>query len=805
MSDREQKTAPTEQDGQQRAIALLEAAFDAFFELDAAGTIRSWNDRAERLFGWPKEEAIGNPAQIIVSERHREESAESFQKAIAAGGALTSGQCLAMRAQHRGGYRFSTELFLHPLRREGEYRLGVFVRNLAEREQLQNLLADRADQRSILNFMEDAYTELDLQGRNQWVNDAYCRIFNRSREEILDPSYQNVTHRPVTVNIRDVFKQVYQTGEPMKAFEYEVTPGRFCEISVALKRGENGEPTGFVTLIRDTTDRKQHELELAHAKEEADAASRAKSEFLANMSHEIRTPMNGVIGMTGLLLDTDLSAEQREYADTVRKSGEALLMVINDILDFSKIESGKLSIEHFGFDLRLVLEEVCEMLAPRADEKVVDIVLQYPPGLSSHFIGDAGRIRQVVTNLVGNAVKFTQKGHVLITVQCLQKDAENAEMLVSVSDTGIGIPEDKIGALFQKFTQADSSTTRRYGGTGLGLAISKQLIELMGGTIGVSSQLGQGSTFWFRLPLPLDAQPAPLPVTELRGLRVLIVDDIEVNRRVVHEQITGWGMRNGNFAAGEEALEALRAAQEEGDPYQVAIVDYQMPTMDGATLAATIKADPRIKDTVVVMLSSIGNWSEVRRLEGASIDACLVKPVRNSQLLNTLVNVWSRQVERSTQERALAQLQQATAQPARPTFAGKFAGLSVRVLVVEDNVVNQKVAARLLERLGLRADVAANGKEAIHMLDLMPYDLVFMDCQMPEMNGYEATREIRRIENGSRRVRIVAMTAEAVSGTRDRCLAAGMDDFISKPVTAEDLIAAIERCIGQTADIQAVR
>jgi PAS domain S-box-containing protein len=552
-------------------------------------------------------------------------------------------------------------------------------------------------------------------------------------------------------------------------------------------------PVRITGMTMDITEHHEMLDSLQQSRLKAEMAAQAKSDFLANMSHEIRTPMNGVIGMTEVLLDTELTADQRDFAETVKTSGESLLSIINDILDFSKIEAGKMDLEAYSFDLRLVLEEVAEMMAARAEEKGLDLIVRYPIGCPQFFVGDGDRIKQVVTNLVGNAVKFTSAGHVLLAADCAVGKDGGAEVKVSVADTGIGIAPDKINLLFKQFSQADSSTTRQYGGTGLGLAISKKLIELMDGSIYVESEEGVGSTFGFLLRLPRAAPsggPAPVTISSLSGLCVLIVDDNEVNRRVLHEQISSVGMRNGSYATGEEALAAIRLAQSAGDPYHIVIADYQMPGMDGATLASAVKADAVLSGVLFILLTSVGHWRELKVLEGASVDACLVKPVRRTKLIETLTAAW---LKKRPIPAELTSVPAAQSLVDTKHLNVSRRGVEVRALVVEDNTINQQVALLMLKKLGIRADVAGNGREGVKMLGVRPYDIAFVDCQMPVMNGYEAVVEIRKLPGLNQHVPIIAMTADAMDGSRERCLAAGMDDFMTKPLDRADFFQVLKR------------
>jgi PAS domain S-box-containing protein len=549
---------------------------------------------------------------------------------------------------------------------------------------------------------------------------------------------------------------------------------------------ESGAPV-LVGIITDITERKQMEAEIERARDLALESARLKSEFLANMSHEIRTPMNGVIGMAGLLRHTRLDAQQIEFVRTIQDSADSLLTVINDILDFSKVESGKLQFDSVDFELRTVVEGVVALLAEQAHAKGLELSSDIDPDVAVALRGDPGRLRQVLANLVGNAVKFTTRGEVAVTatIDCLT--SETATIRVEVRDTGIGIEAAALPKLFEPFTQADGSTTRRFGGTGLGLAISRRLVELMHGEMGVDSRPGEGSTFWFTATF--ERRPAPAPVlaprttAQLGELRVLIVDDHRTNRQVLHHQLAAWGVRTAEAGDGPAALEQLRVAALRGTPYDLAILDAHMPGMDGLAVAHAIRADGTLGGTRLVMMTSLAPDASAA-LRDAGLAATLTKPVKQAQLLHCLAGVMG--VDAPPQPAMPAPIDRAPDET--PTLDR---GL---ILVVEDNLVNQRVAVAQLSRLGYRTSVVGNGREAVDAVlgNGTRYDVVLMDCQMPEYDGYEATQAIRAAERGHR-TPIIAMTAHALEGERERCLGVGMDDYLSKPIQLDGLRRMLDR------------
>ena len=760
--------------------SVMQAAANSIVITDTQGTIEWVNPAFTLTTGYSYRDAIGGNPRILKSGKHDREFYKDLWRTIQ-NGDVWQGEMVNRR---KNGELYFEDVTITPVVDDyGKVSNYVAIKqDITERKRAEEeILLQKQYFESLVHISPIAVVILDLQHCIMDCNEAFEELFGYSKEAALERNLDDLIVPETEFELAESYTYNVKEGNAVHGFAQRANKNghlvdvEFFGVPVIVQ----GEQVAILALYHDIS-------ELVHARREAESAAKTKAEFLANMSHEIRTPLNAIIGMTGLLLDTPLDIEQKDFANTVRSSGDALLTIINDILDYSKIEAGKMEIEQQPFMVRESIESALDLVASKAAEKGLEIAYLVEGTVPGAIIGDITRIRQVLVNLLSNAVKFTDQGEVIVRVSSEDLPHKNLKVHYRVQDTGIGIPEDRMNRLFESFSQVDASTTRKYGGTGLGLAISKQLVGLMGGKIWVESVHGQGSTFHFTIissPAPASFQAETyLPQPLMDGLKVLIVDDNATNRLILIRQTKTWGLDPRAAASGAEALGWVRS----GEKFDFAILDMQMPDMDGAMLAIELRKFLSEDKLPLILLTSLGGWEMIP--DEVQFTARLNKPIKPSILHDTIMNVMgSRLPEKS----------QVAKPPASTPEYDRELGVRhpLRVLLAEDNLINQKVALRILEKLGYRADIAANGLEVLDALERQKYDVVLMDVQMPEMDGVEATQRIlEKYVDKDKRPRIVAMTANALEGDRELYLRQGMDDYVSKPVRVSELVAALERC-----------
>jgi two-component system, sensor histidine kinase and response regulator len=760
--------------------ALIENTPDIVYFKDEQSRFLRINAAHARALGLNHpDEALGKTDFDFHTPEHATESLADEQAVIATGQPLTDKIVQVKRPDGSLRWVSSTK---SPIRDADGRIVGIFGigRDITAR------MNAEAAYRSIFDNAVEGIFQSSPEGIFIRGNPALARIYGYDSPEELIRSIAHVRDLYVYPETRLEFLRVIQQKDSVRDFEAQARrkDGSVIWTSETSRvvRGPDGKILYFEGFVTDITERRRADEELKRAKDAAESANRAKSEFLANMSHEIRTPMHAIIGMTELLLDTRLSAEQREYMDTVKSSAVSLLSLLNDILDFSKIEAGKLELESVEFSLRAMLGTAMSTMAVRAHQKKLELAVNVLAVVPDLLIGDPERLRQIVLNLVGNAIKFTNQGEVIVHVDSEITGQDDLQLHFVISDSGIGIPPEKQEAIFNAFEQADGSMTRRYGGTGLGLSISCRLVELMGGTIWVDSEPGRGSSFHFTASLKVSPRAAKRPVEPeiVRDLRVLVADDNAANRRILQAMLVSWNMRPKLVNDGPEALSALEEARRRGNPFRLAILDGMMPGLDGSEVASRIRNDPALAATRIMLLTSASPEAMIQRVRSGCVDVHLKKPILQSDLLDAILRLMDGPAPLTIQP-----------VPESPPF--QRAAEPLRVLVAEDNPVNQQIAVRLLEKRGHLPVVRGSGREALATLEAEPFDVVLMDLQMPDMDGIEVTRAVRKREQrGGRRLPIIAMTAHTMKGDRERCLAAGMDAFVPKPVNPAELFQALE-------------